>query len=128
MGRQGVSRRNFMKLASAVSAGLAFDWDGLEALAKGIGSKAEFPVTVIGAGLGGLSAAAVLARQGFPVTLLEQHDRPGGYATSFDRAAGKYTFEVSLHATGTARGGLMKDALDKAGVLDRAKTVEMPEL
>jgi phytoene dehydrogenase-like protein len=41
-------------------------------------------VVVIGAGLGGLIAAAILARNGFPV--VEQHDNAGGYSTTFDRA------------------------------------------
>jgi phytoene desaturase len=37
-------------------------------------------VTVIGAGFGGLSAAALLAKQGHDVTLLEKLDGPGGRA------------------------------------------------
>jgi len=35
-------------------------------------------VVVIGAGIGGLAAAALLARRGLPVTLLEAADSPGG--------------------------------------------------
>jgi 1-hydroxycarotenoid 3,4-desaturase len=35
-------------------------------------------VAVIGAGMGGLSAALDLAASGFDVTLLERHERPGG--------------------------------------------------
>ena len=37
-------------------------------------------VTVIGAGFGGLSAAALLAKAGYDVTLLEKNDQPGGRA------------------------------------------------
>jgi len=48
-------------------------------------SAKKSQVVIIGSGLGGLSAAAILARQGFPVTLVEQHSKPGGYATSFKR-------------------------------------------
>jgi len=40
-------------------------------------------IVVIGAGLGGLSTAALLAREGFPVTLLEKNDSPGGRARTF---------------------------------------------
>ena len=53
-------------------------------------------VVVIGAGLGGLSAASYLAKAGYAVTVLEHHAVPGGYAHEFRR--GKYRFEVSLHA------------------------------
>ena len=64
-----ISRRDFIKIAAATTATLlAVDWKKIEALAAKIGSKSEFPVVVIGGGLGGLSAAAHLARYGFPVT------------------------------------------------------------
>lgn len=39
-------------------------------------------VVVVGAGLGGLGAALELARQGVKVLVLEQHNLPGGFATS----------------------------------------------
>ncbi len=35
-------------------------------------------VIVVGAGMGGLSAAALLARQNYKVLVVEHHDRPGG--------------------------------------------------
>jgi prolycopene isomerase len=119
------SRREFIQMAAAVTAAVSVDWTRVKALAAAIEPKKDFPVVVIGGGLGGLSAAAHLARNGFPVTLIEQHDRPGGYAASFDR--GEYTFEVSLHATAGARDGL-KDTLEGAGVLEKVETVELPEL
>ncbi|MGD8992578.1 MAG: NAD(P)/FAD-dependent oxidoreductase [Desulfobacterales bacterium] len=119
------SRREFMRLAATATAALSVDWIQVNALAAAIEPKKDFPVVVIGGGLGGLSAAAHLAQNGFPVTVVEQHDRPGGYATSFDRD--EYTFEVSLHATAGARGGL-KESLEGAGVLGKVETVELPEL
>lgn len=78
--------------------------------------------------MGGLSAAAILARQGFPVTLVEQHDRPGGYATSFERDAGRFDFEVSLHATSTSKGGPMKEVFEAAGILETVPMVAPSEL
>jgi len=55
----------------------------------------NYDVIIIGAGLGGLTAGAKLAREGMKVLVIEQHSRPGGCATTFRRGA--YTFEVGLH-------------------------------
>lgn len=49
-------------------------------------------VAVIGAGMGGLAAAALLARRGLRVTLIEQNRFPGGCASSFYRQG--YWFET----------------------------------
>lgn len=122
------SRRDFLRLAAATTAIMAVDWPRLEALAAKIGPKEELPVVVIGGGLGGLSAAAILARQGFPVTLVEQHDRPGGYATSFDRETGKFTFDVSLHATSGVGGGPMRQVFEETDILKKVEMVDLPEL
>ena len=66
----------------------------------------EFDAIIIGSGLGGLSCAAAFARQGFKVLVLEQHDKAGGYATSFKRPGG-FEFDVSLHSTGVGeRNGI----------------------
>jgi phytoene dehydrogenase-like protein len=50
---------------------------------------------VIGGGIAGLCAAVYARRCGYEVELLEQHDSPGGLATSWRR--GPYTFETCLH-------------------------------
>jgi phytoene dehydrogenase-like protein len=50
---------------------------------------------VIGGGIAGLCAAVYARRSGYDVELLEQHDSPGGLATSWTR--GPYTFETCLH-------------------------------
>ncbi len=60
------------------------------------GARDEYDVVVIGSGLGGLTAANVLARAGHSVLLLEQHYRLGGLATWFRRPGG-HIFDVSLH-------------------------------
>ncbi len=63
---------------------------------KDIGNiPAEFDVIVAGSGLGGLTAANVLARQGHRVLLAEQHFQLGGLATYFRR--GRHIFDVALH-------------------------------
>ena len=54
-----------------------------------------YDVVVIGAGNGGLAAAANCAKAGLSVLLLERHNIPGGSASSFVR--GRFEFEPSLH-------------------------------
>jgi len=55
----------------------------------------QFDVIVVGAGNAGLAAAATSAKSGLKTLLLEQHNLPGGCATSFRR--GRFEFEPSLH-------------------------------
>ncbi len=59
-------------------------------------SKQEaYDVIVIGAGIGGLSAAALLAKAGKSVLVVERHNRPGGYAHGFTRR--HYRFDAGVH-------------------------------
>jgi prolycopene isomerase len=60
-------------------------------------SGERFDVVVIGAGLGGLSAGACLARAGRKVLVVEREDGPGGNARAFRR--GPYTFDPAIHVT-----------------------------
>ncbi len=54
--------------------------------------KSAYDVVVIGAGIGGLTTAALLAARGKDVLVLEQHYLPGGSAQTFP--SGKYRFDV----------------------------------
>ena len=55
----------------------------------------KYDVIIIGAGNGGLAAAATCAKAGASTLLLERHNIPGGSASSFVR--GRFEFEPSLH-------------------------------
>ena len=60
------------------------------------GTKDYYDVVVIGSGLGGLTGANCLAKQGHSVLVLEHHYQFGGLATWFKRAGG-HIFDISLH-------------------------------
>lgn len=56
------------------------------------------PIIVIGAGLGGLTAAAILTRHGLPVRLLERAPAPGGRARTTERDG--FLLNLGPHALG----------------------------
>lgn len=72
-------------------------------MSASLGGDEAWDAVVIGAGLGGLAAAARLARAGLRVLVAERHDAAGGYAGSFRR--GPFTFEQSLHLLDAAGPG-----------------------
>jgi phytoene dehydrogenase-like protein len=127
MSDRPISRRSFLKISAMAATTSALDWEGIAAYAATMEPKSNCPTVVIGAGLGGLCCGAYLSKFGIPVTVVEQHSIPGGYATSFDRAGGKFTFEVSLKAT-CIHNNTTAQILKELGVLDKLQLVELPEL
>jgi phytoene dehydrogenase-like protein len=127
MGKTNLSRREFIAAAGMGAAALTLSTGQLSAYAAKIGPREDYPVVVIGAGLGGLTAAAYLSRAGFPVTVVEQHSVPGGYATAFERGQGQYRFEVSLHGTSINNNTPAK-ILEELGILDRLDLVPLPDV
>ncbi|MFD2823689.1 phytoene desaturase family protein [Lacinutrix iliipiscaria] len=63
----------------------------------------QYDTIIIGSGVGGLSAAICLARDGQKVLVLEQHDVPGGWCHSF--YLNGYRFTPGVHYVGLMEKG-----------------------
>ena len=74
-------------------------------------------VVVIGAGVGGLTTAAVLARAGLDVTVLEAHIYPGGCAGTFYHQG--YHFDAGATLAGGFYEGGPMDLVARAAGIDR---------
>jgi len=86
----------------------------------------KYDIIIIGGGLGGLTAGAKLAKEGKSVLLLEQHDRPGGCATTFSRK--DFILEVGLHEMDGMHPRDMKTKIFRdLGISERVEFLELPE-
>ncbi|HEX2959642.1 MAG TPA: FAD-dependent oxidoreductase, partial [Chitinispirillaceae bacterium] len=71
-------------------------------------------IVIIGAGLGGLTCGAFLAKAGLKVCILEQHSKIGGYAHTFNRgipgkngSVEKYAFDIGIHSVPLSPNGMI---------------------
>lgn len=75
---------------------------------------------IIGSGLGGLSTGAILARNGYEVTILEQSHQIGGCLQCFHRGGAK--FETGMHFVGSLdEGQILSNYLRFIGVKDKVQ-------
>jgi phytoene dehydrogenase-like protein len=88
--------------------------------------SSDCDVVVIGAGIGGLTAAALLADAGLKVKVFDQHVVAGGYCHSYVRKAHHlnkpvlYRFDAGPHDfSGVQPGGPFNTLLHRLGVADR---------
>lgn len=104
MSTDDFTRREFLQsIIAGISAG-SIDWTAFPTASHQSLPENQFDAIIIGAGLGGLSCGAAFARQGFKPLVIEQHTKPGGYATTFQRK--DFTFDVSLHSTVVGERGV----------------------
>ena len=78
----------------------------------------RYDAVIIGAGLGGLTAGAILARAGRKVLVIERSNSVGGAASSYK--VGDLFVEGSLHETSDPHDprDAKHDPLTRAGVID----------
>src|SRR5437879_8323281 len=84
---------------------------------------ARYDVVVVGAGLGGLTAGAILARAGRKVIVIERSNSVGGAASSYK--SGELFVEGSLHETSDPQHPRdpKHEVLTRAGVIDKVTWV-----
>ena len=77
----------------------------------------SYDVVVIGAGIGGLVASALMAREGLRVLVLEQNPSPGGCSVSIARRG--WSFSVGIHYVGECGPGeRVRRIVDACGAPD----------
>jgi len=86
--------------------------------------KDKYDVVIIGAGIGGLTCGAFLAKEGLSVLVAEQHTKPGGCCASFRRKG--FTFDAGIDAlVGAERGGMLYNILEGLGLKDDIEFIEL---
>ena len=92
-------------------------------------SNNNYDIIVIGAGCGGLTAAVCAAKEGKKVLLLERHNAPGGFTSSFVR--GRFEFDVSLHQlcgfSKEAGFGELRRIFDSIGISEKISWTDVPD-
>jgi phytoene dehydrogenase-like protein len=73
--------------------------------------RSQWDTVIIGAGIGGLTAAAKLVKAGLRVLILEKNPHPGGTAYVYQRKG----FSFPMGPLGFSNPSIVKDALSKCG-------------
>jgi phytoene dehydrogenase-like protein len=77
----------------------------------------RYDAIVIGSGIGGLVGAALLASGGLKTLVIEKHETPGGYLSSFSRKG--FIFDSVVDCiSGVEPGGVIHRALELLGVAE----------
>ncbi len=88
---------------------------------NGLAQKPKSRVIVVGAGIGGLTAGALLAKRGYDVTIYDQAIIPGGCASTFRRRG--FTFDVgATQVAGLEPGGIHQRIFQELAIEPPAAT------
>jgi len=86
--------------------------------------KDRYDLVVIGAGMGGLTCGALLAKKGLSVLMVEQHVKPGGYCTSFERKG--FTFDLGFDFfTGCEQEGVVTKTINELGITNEIEFIKL---
>ena len=81
-------------------------------------------VVIVGGGLGGLFAGAILAKEGLKVTIIEKNATVGGGLQSFTRFG--EVFDTGMHMVGGMQeGGSIRKICRYIGILDKVKMMDV---
>lgn len=87
-------------------------------------ARRDWDAVVVGSGVGALACAALLARSGMRVLVLERHYEPGGLSQTFRR--GHTRFEVGLHYVGSVGPGSLLHRMFDAASEGRVRWHALP--
>jgi phytoene dehydrogenase-like protein len=77
-----------------------------------------YDAVIIGAGISGLVCGSYLAKAGLKVLIAEQHHKPGGYCTSFQRQG--YLFDAAAHSFGGYRqDGIVRKVFEDLNISNK---------
>ncbi|MEJ0082085.1 MAG: FAD-dependent oxidoreductase [Puia sp.] len=88
--------------------------------------KDYYDVIVIGAGIGGLTSAALLSKAGLSVCVLEKEPRVGGYLAGFRRK--HFIFDTAIHWLNQYGPDGHRDKLFSAIGSDHPKAIEQQRI
>src|SRR6476620_10489615 len=90
-------------------------------------SNSTYDVVIIGSGLGGLCSAAILAKEGLKVCVLEKNRQLGGSLQIFSRK--KIIFDTGIHYIGgLSEGQNLNRYFKYFGLMDKLRLHRMDEI
>lgn len=82
----------------------------------------QYDAVIVGAGIGGLTCGALLAKYGAKVLIVERHTSPGGFVSGFERKG--YSFQIPRIVGGCGPNGNVTRLMDYLGIRLDFKRVE----
>jgi all-trans-retinol 13,14-reductase len=86
----------------------------------------EFDIVIIGSGMGGLTCAGILAKEGYKVCVLEKNKQIGGCLQTYVR--NKIIFDAGVHYLGgLGKGQNLYQVFKYLGIIDKLKLQQLDE-